>query len=216
MLTSAPTKQGAGITLYGDYFDLEALHATTHKIATEGFMEERAREFLLSLAYDIRTAKERKREERKFGMADSKVKYCGVRILWPHFLPQLAMLRHYAGYRNTDHRDQACLYLLEDCAITSLLAFDAKVGSEAAKLLLNFPPFSNDYIFEFCTDRARKYVFASTGQKRFKNLPQTLRAMYWFSPEYKAFSVEMETAAKEKNCTPHDLHQVAEWPNFRW
>ena len=55
------------------------------------------------------------------------MKYRGVRILWPIFLPQLAMLRHYAGYRTTDHRDQACLYLLEDCAITSLLAFDAQL-----------------------------------------------------------------------------------------
>jgi len=58
MLTSAPTKRGAGITLYGDSFDLDSLHKTIHKIAQEGFMEESTRNFLLGLAYDIRKAKE--------------------------------------------------------------------------------------------------------------------------------------------------------------
>lgn len=111
MLTSAPTKQGAGITLYGDAFGLGALHQTIHKIATEGFMEERAREFVLGLTYDVRKANERQRELRTFGLEKDKVRYRGVRVLWPYFVPQPAMLRHYAGYRTTDQRDQACLYL---------------------------------------------------------------------------------------------------------
>lgn len=216
MLTSAPTKHGAGIILYGDYFDLEALHQTIHKIASESFMEERAQEFLFALAYDIRKAKDRKRELRRFGLEKDTVKYRGVRILWPNFLPQLAMLRHYAGYRNTDHRDQACLYLLEDCALTSLLAFDARTGKECAKLLLNFPPFSNDYIFEFCSVCARKYVIATSGVKRFKKLPGILRSMFWLSPEYQSFAKKMEAAAQEQGCSPHSIQEVAEWPKFRW
>lgn len=216
MLTSAPTKHGAGITLYGDYFDLEALYQTIHKIAAEGFVEERAREFLFGLAYDVRKAKDRQREQRKFGIEKDTVKYRGVRVLWPHFLPQLALLRHCAGYRNTDHRDQACLYLLEDCAITSLLAFDAKIGKECATLLLNFPPFPNDYFFEFCSVCARKYITATSGIKRFRKLPDMLRTIFWVSPEYQAFAKKMEAAAKEQGCSPHALQEAAEWPRFRW
>lgn len=216
MLTSAPTKHGAGITLYGDTFDLDALHHTIHKIAEEGFMEERARDFVLGLAYDVRKAKERKREVRQFGMEGDKLKYRGVRILWPYFLPQLAMLRHYAGYRNTDHRDQACLYLLEDCALTSLLAFDAKVGKECATILLNFPPFAHNYLFEYCSVCARQYVAASSERHRFKTLPKTLREMFWLSPEYQAFAKDMEATAKEQGCSSEMLQDVAEWPKFRW
>src|SRR5262245_24123867 len=110
MLTSAPTKFGAGITLYGDFFDLDSLHRTVHKVAAEGYLEERIGDFITALAYDIRKAKDKSREEREFGLDDDKVTYRGVSVLWPVFLPQLALLRHYAGYRNTDHRDQGCLY----------------------------------------------------------------------------------------------------------
>jgi hypothetical protein len=216
MLTSAPTKLGAGITLYGDFFDLDSLYKTIHKIAEEGFMEESTRNFLLALAYDIRKAKESKRERKVLGFAEDKVKYRGVRILWPIFLSQLAMLRHYAGYRTTDHRDQACLYLLEDCAITSLLAFDAHIGHETAKLLLNLPPFPHDYLFEFCSVCAREYVSASVRENRFRTLPKTLRSMFWLSPGYQAFAKKMALLAEEKGCSPQSLEDATEWPRFQW
>jgi len=113
---------------------------------------------MLGLAYDIRKANEKSREEREFGIDEDKVTYRSVSVLWPFFLPQLAQLRHYAGYRNTDHRDQGSLYLLEDCAITSLLAFDPRIRKECVQLLLNFPTFPNDYLFQFCSDCARRYI----------------------------------------------------------
>jgi len=151
MLTSSPTKHGAGITLYGDFLDLDTLYNTIHKIAEEGFAEEHTRNFILGLAYDIRKAKEKKRETKKLGIPkEETAKYKGVAILWPHFIPQVAMLRHYAGYRTTDHRDQACLYLLEDCVITSLLAFDPVVGKTCVEFLLRFPGFPHDHLFEYC------------------------------------------------------------------
>lgn len=202
--------------MYGDYFDLHSLHQTIHKIAAEGYLHERAREFLLGMAYDVRKANERKREQRSFGIKVDKVKYRGVRILWPDFLPQLAMLRHYAGYRNTDHRDQACIYLLEDCALTSLLAFDAKVGKECSEMLLHFPSFSHDYLFEFCSVCARKYVAVSSGEKRFQSLPKTLRSMFWFSPEYTAFADKIQKAAEEQGCSQDELQDVSPWPKFQW
>jgi hypothetical protein len=98
MLTSSPTKQGAGIVLYGDFLDLDTLYNTIHKIAEEGFAEEHTRNFILGLAYDIRKAKEKKREVKKLGIArEDSARYKGVAILWPHVIPQVAMLRHYAG-----------------------------------------------------------------------------------------------------------------------
>ena len=52
MLTSAPTKLGAGIKLSGDFLDLETVHRTIHKIATDGFAEEQIGGFILGLAYE--------------------------------------------------------------------------------------------------------------------------------------------------------------------
>lgn len=84
-------------------------------------MEERFRIFMLALAYDVRKAYEGARERKRIGHQRLDwVKYYSVNILWPYFLPQAALIRHFAAYIPTSHRDQACLYLLEDCAITSL------------------------------------------------------------------------------------------------
>jgi Domain of unknown function (DUF6904) len=55
MLTSSPTKYGAGITLYGDFLDFDTVHKTIHKIAREGFAEEHVQDFIYGLACNERT-----------------------------------------------------------------------------------------------------------------------------------------------------------------
>ena len=216
MLTSAPTKFGAGITLYGDFLDLDSLHNTIHKIASEECLEAEVQNFILALAYDIRKAKERKREVKELGIdKEDRAKYKGVSVLWPHFLPQVALLRRYAGYRNTDHRDQACLYLLEDCAITSLLAFDQAIGSECVKLFLNLPPFPNDYLFEYCSECCRELVEVP-GRGRFQRLPGLLKSMSWMSPDYTRYAAMTEQVAKKLGAAPSRLRDSRKWPDFQW
>jgi hypothetical protein len=216
MLTSAPTKFGTGITLYGDFLDLETVHRTIHKIASDGTAEERMANFMLALAYDIRKAKENRRETRKLGVTkEESAKYKGVAVLWPFFLVQVALLRHHAGYRDTNQRDQACLYLLEDCAITSLLAYDRQVGAECVELFLNFPTLPNDYLFEFCSDRAKHFVTLPVGS-RFQALPRLLRSIWWLSPEYNTFAGELKEQAEKHGCSPHELQDRSDWPDFKW
>ncbi len=216
MLTSAPTKFGTGITLYGDFLDLDTVHRTIHKIATEGFAEERIGDFILGLAYDIRKAKDKQREARKLGIEkEDSVNYRGVAVLWPYFLVQVALLRHYAGYRNTDQRDQACLYLLESCAITSLLAYDPQVGKECVELFWSFASLPNDYLFEFFNDRARHFI-SIPEKKRFPALPRLLRSLWWMSPEYNAYATQLKEQAVKLGCSPHELHDTKNWPRFRW
>lgn len=216
MLTSAPTKFGAGITVYGDFLDIDSVHRTIHKIASEDVVEERISNFILGLAYDLRKAKENKRETRKLGIdKNDAVNYKGVAVLWPYFLVQVAMLRRYAGYRNTDQRDQACLYLLEACAINSLLAFDLKAGRECIELFLNFPPFPSDYLFEFLNDCARRFV-SLPGKRRFQELPRLLKSMLWMSSDYAAFERLLKENAEKQGCSPHDLHDTRDWPDFKW
>jgi hypothetical protein len=216
MLTSAPTKYGAGITVYGDFLDLDTLHHIIHKIAHEGFVDERAGNFILGLAYDIRKAKEKKREVKKLGIPSQETaNYKGVSVLWTEFLVQVALLRQYAAYRDTDHRDQAFLYLLEDCAITSLLAFNPGTGKECVELLLRFPSFPNDYLFEYCNDCSRRYV-AIPGPRRFQALPVMLRSMWWMSPEYERFEERLSGEAKKRGCSPQELSDPRDFPRFRW
>jgi|GEM_PF-1858229 len=111
MLTSAPTKHGSGITLYGDAHDLRALRETITKVADERHVEERFGNFMLGLAYDLRKAYEGARESKRVGVPGlDSVKYFSVNVLWPYFLPQVALIRHFAAYHPTSHRDQGWLY----------------------------------------------------------------------------------------------------------
>jgi hypothetical protein len=216
MLTSAPTKYGTGITLFGDFLDLDTVHKTIYKIANDGCAEEHVGDFILALAYDVRKAKDDMREKRRLQISPSdKANYKAVSILWPHFLIQVALLRHYAGYRNTDHRDQAVLYLLEDCAVTSLLAYDANVGKECVALFLTVPTLPNDYLFQFFNDRALEFI-SIPGKERFKELPRLLRSLFWGSPEYRAFQEQAKEQADKHKCSPHDLQDRRDWPKFQW
>lgn len=217
VITSAPTKYGAGITLYGDSYDFKTLHDTIHKIAGQGFINSRFGDFILGLAYDVRKAFEGAREQREFELDDlEKVKYWGVRVLWPIFLTQLGLLRHYAGFGVTNHRDQACLYALEDCAITSLLAYDAQTGKLCAEWLLNFPSFPDDYHLDFVSYCSGKFTTQASGKRRFKRLPDNLRMLALFSPEYKRFCDYLQTEAKKQGIDVHQLEDRTEWPDFRW
>ena len=217
MLTSTPTNHGAGITFYGDYFDLSAIHETVHKVAGQSWVEQRAGDYMLGLAFEIRKAIEGQREKRNFGIGSlDKVTYRGCSILWPVIITQVSMIRYFAAYRTTDHKDQACLFLLEDCIITSLLAFDAKVGKTCAELLLRFRPLPNNYLFSFTTEACRHYLFDFSEKKRFQHLPEVLGMLDSWSPEYKAYAAQIEKAATQHGCKPHEIETDAEWPKFKW
>ena len=216
MLTSSPTKFGAGITLYGDPHDLRALRDSVHKIADERHVDERFGTLLLSFAYDVRKAYEGARETKRIGHQKLDwVKYRSVNIVWPMFLSQVGLIRHFAAYHPTTHRDQACLYLLEDCSITSLLAADANIGKVCSEWLLSFPMFSHDYLTEFVSECSREFIEISE-KKRFQALPNILRKLSWLSPEYRAYSKAVVETAKAQDCAPEDISDPRDWPKFRW
>jgi hypothetical protein len=218
MLTSAPTKFGAGITFYGDFYDLSAVHETIHKTAGQKWVEEGGGNFMLGLAYEFRKALEGKREKRTFGINPmEKVKYRGCSVLWPHVLTQIGMIRYFAAYRTTDHKDQACLYLLEDCAITSLLAFDGNVGKKCAEWLVRFKPFPNDYLFRFITDVCcRRFLFEVPEKQRFAELPTVLGMIDSFSEEYRSYAEQVEKAARKLKTDPKNGKSSEDWPSFAW
>ena len=129
MLIAEPTKYGAGVTIYGDYWDLNELHQTIHYLSGSSVLGNHHSDFVLGLAYDIRHAYQRDRKEKTFGYDEyDKVKYRGVDILWPVILVQSGLLRWSAGFVPTGKKHQANLYQLESSIEESLDSFDPVVG----------------------------------------------------------------------------------------
>lgn len=84
----------AGFVLWGDSEALDELHQLIHFLVDESPLIEGKDGFMLSLAYDIRKAREgcRRTEQYEYESQDTYNIY-GVELLWPLILIQLALLR---------------------------------------------------------------------------------------------------------------------------
>ncbi|RKZ70466.1 MAG: hypothetical protein DRR19_33365 [Candidatus Parabeggiatoa sp. nov. 1] len=218
MLFATPTRYGAGLTIWGDYYDLRHAHDTISHFFNHSPMEYGLKEYTLSLSYDIRHAYQRDRQIKKFGMDElDTVEYLGVNVLWPFFLTQVALVRQQAAYVPHTEREQAGLYLLENCARAALLAYDKVVGQELFLWLKHPHSFPDDYLTEYFNHVTRLFATeGKAGKTRFKRLPRLLRTLHPISKEYTAFKAKLEVTAKEKGCSPHELSDWGDWPDFKW
>ncbi|WP_051327171.1 DUF6904 family protein [Desulfatibacillum aliphaticivorans] len=218
MIISEPTRYGAGMYLYGDYWDLHSLHKLIHRLADGYPIEGELVDFLLSLAYEIRHAYQGDRLEESFGFDElDQVNYRGVPLLWPVLIPQIGLLRWAAAYHPTSKKDQATLLILEHCVEDSLIEYDKSIGDCVYDLRTMFDWLNKDYYVQFVYKCAYSYLFDSKGGKaRFKRLPLVLRMMHPSSNEYRIFAEHLESRATELGTSPHNLQDWSTWPDFRW
>lgn len=147
------------------------------------------------------------------GSDDEPSTYYSVDILWPEFLTQVAMLRNLAAYQPAIQSD---LYRLEACIENSLDEADSNITKRVMNWVKLFDV-SKDYLTEFIYTQTRAFVFSgSTLKSRLKNLPNTLATLYPLTSEYQEFEQEIQKLAKKKDCDPSELHDMSEWPDFKW
>ena len=216
MITFESTKYAAGLTIWGDFWDLRSLHSTIHEITDAAAYRQEITDVALGLAYEVRHAYQNDREEKEFGFDDlDKVKYRGSYILWPYLLLQVKLLREFASYGTLSKLNQSHLYLLEHGVEKALKDANAEVAVKCSFWFDSPFPITNDYYPLYVDDIAKQYILGPQGKARIKKLPKLLHALSPFSDEYKAFAIELEKEAKENNCSPYELHDLAEWPDFK-
>lgn len=218
MLTGHSTKYGAGITLWGDYRDLDHLRDTIYHLADDDALGGQLTHYVLGLAYDVRHAAQGDRLEETFGFDElDSVTYRGVQILWPYFLTQVSLLRRAAAHKVTTKAHQADLMRLESVAEEALVAYDAEVGRQCLERLPLLGQLPADYLVEFSTEVTREYVCEGpAGKQRFRKLPDVLSRLSSLSPEYREFRQKLKDIAKEQGCRPEELSNKVEWPSFKW
>ncbi len=216
MLQMHSTKNGAGVTLCGDYHDLYDLYETVHEVSNA--MPQGTSEFFLGFAYDIRHAYMGNRKIVKSeNPLELKNSYYGVDILWPVYLSQIILLRRYASFMPTNKTIQANIYRIEAVTELALNDFNSKSADNCIEWLNTANPFHATYLFEFVTVLTRNFLMnAKTSSTRVRQLPGVLRQLNWFSEEYKLFESDMLTVAESKEVSPEDLHDESEWPEFSW
>ncbi len=218
MLFGEPTEHGAGLILWGDYYDLENLYETAGVIADSIEREGTMSDLIMALCYDIRHAYQGGREKKEFKNNElNKVNYYGVKILWPYFIVPVGLLRWAAAYTTTNSDQQSNLYRIEHIVETTLKVVSFSVAEECMGWLKHFSGFPNDYPIQFLDELSYRFVFdESIHRIRINRLPTILKMSLDVSQEYNNFKENLLKIAHEKACHPDDLSVRNEWPEFSW
>ncbi len=216
MILIEPTKYAAGVTIWGDYWDLKSLHTTIHEIVKYASYKETIRDIPLGLAYEIRHAYQNDREQQNFGYDSlDNVSYKGTVILWPYLLVQIKLLRDFASNAPTNKLHQSNLFLLEHLSEKALIDINPEIANKM-KNWFEYPfYFSNDYYTIFLDQIARDFVNGPQGKSRIKKLPELMNMLFPTSPEYKEFAESIERQAEELHCSPNELHDLTQWPDYK-
>ncbi|MBE2290196.1 MAG: hypothetical protein IAE95_11620 [Chitinophagaceae bacterium] len=139
MLQAYPTKSGTGITILGDYGDLASLYSTVQHVADTLKESNRYQkgqfQLLMNFCYEIRKAYSGQRDKEKitFDSGDEH-SYYAFRVVWTDILIFISVLRHNAGYAQSDKFNQACMYLVEYFVEKALFEYDP----EGANIIKEF------------------------------------------------------------------------------
>ncbi|MHA6678656.1 DUF6904 family protein [Enterobacter cloacae] len=174
MLRYDLTPNNAGIVLWGDASALNELHTLIHTIVDESPIIKIKDGFMLSLAYDIRKAREgyRRDEPYQYERQDNYQLY-GVELLWPIVLIQTAILRNAMGYMETDKNQLAVIYAFEylvESALKELMPANFEAILQAARFAAD-----SDLMFvEDCIDSRCCYFIDLSPAQRKKQLTSIL------------------------------------------
>jgi hypothetical protein len=222
MLQGYPTKSGTGISIFGDFGDLNSLYSNVHEIATsldESNIRLKAQsQLLMNFAYEIRKAYSGQRltDKLTFNGDDKEMHYYVFQCVWTDILIFISALRHNAGYIQTDKLCQANLYMLEYVTEKALFDYDPQGANMIQHYIGQRINITNQYAFIIYQALHIKFVSDKAGKKRFRNIPQLIGDHFseW-RQEYKDLIQSFEISAKEQNCEITDL-EFSEFPEIKW
>lgn len=222
MLQALPTKNGTGITIYGDYGDLKLLYDTAHHISEslnlDHSFQKGQHQLLMNFAYEVRKAYSGQRltDNITFEGDDQKLTHYGFNIVWTDILIFISALRYNAGYSRTEKPHQAMLYLLEYSVEQALYEYDSTGASLIKDYIAQRINVMNEYVFIIYQAIHIKFVSDKPGVIRFRKIPALIGSHFseW-SQVYKDLIKSFEKSAKERNCKINEL-EFSEFPEIVW
>jgi hypothetical protein len=223
MLQSYPTKNGTGVSIFGDYADFNVLYDTIHHFANtlDEYKNKRQKaqvQLLMNFAYEVRKASYGQRLIEKFTYGGDNIEHTlyGLQLVWTDILIFISVLRHNAGYNQSDKLQQAILYNLEYAVESSLFAYDPVGANEIKNYIGQQINITDEYAFIIYQAIHIKYVSDKPGKTRFRKIPKLLGGHFlnWHN-SYKELMHSLQQSAKEQNCEVTDL-EFLEFPEIVW
>ncbi|MBS1781047.1 MAG: hypothetical protein JST70_17105 [Bacteroidetes bacterium] len=222
MLQAYPTKNGTGVSIYGNYGELNSLYDTIHHVANSLDQHNGAQgaqfQLLMNFAYEVRKASSGQRLKETFTYDADNIQHVlyGFRLVWTDILIFISVLRHNAGYSQSDKLQQATLYLLEHIIEQALFEYDSEGANAIKDFIGQRINISNEYAFIIYQALHIKYVTARAGKARFRKIPILIAAHFseW-QQGYKELVTSFQQSAKEQGCAVADL-EFADFPEIKW
>jgi hypothetical protein len=223
MLQSYPTKNGTGISIFGNYADLNFLYHTIHHFAqsldeTENKSQKAQSNLLMNFAYEVRKASTGSRLTEKFTYSGDNIEHTlyGFQLVWTDILIFISALRHNAGFNQSGKLQQAILYNLEHTVETSLFDYDAEGANQIKNFIGQGINITDEYAFIIYQALHIKYVTMKSGKTRFRKIPSLLVGHFssW-NVDYKELIASFQQSAKKQNCEVTDL-EFSDFPEIMW
>lgn len=222
MLQSFPTKNGTGLSVFGNYADLHILYDTIQHFSdtlNDNQYPQRAQhQLLMNFAYEVRKAYSGQRLIEKFTFSGDDIEHTlyGFQFVWTDMLIFINTLRHNAGYIQSDRLHQAMLYLLEFVFEKALFEYDAEGANEIKNLIGQGINICDEHAFIIYQAVHIKFVSDRPGKERFRKIPQLLNDSFssW-RQGYKDIIRSFQKSAKEQNCEVTGL-EFSDFPEIVW
>lgn len=202
MLRYELTPNNAGFILWGDSEALNELHKLVHYIVDESPLIKVKDGFMLSLAYDIRKAREgnRRGEPYQYERHDTYKLY-GVELLWPIVLVQSAILRNSMGYIQTDKNQLSVMYSFEYLIEMALKELDKICSDDIIQSVKYISNSDFNFIEDNIDSRCCYFISLSPEQRK----KQLINIVLSFDSSWGKYS-----------CEKQDIRMLNEMNNTSW
>lgn len=217
MLIGKLTKEGTGIIIQGDYYDLESLRTTLYALA-EPFRESSFEMVqLMALAFEIRKANQgcRETEDVTPSKDETKIVYKCTSLILIDFLTTLSVIGQLLTKRNkiTNECHLADIYSLMRVTKSVLNVSDSTYGLSL---------FNSTQLFMFGLEKYAMQLlemaiceFLKTPKEtRFISAEQILTDFFFDKAKKKEALGFLVSEAEKLNCMPEEIE--IEWPDISW
>lgn len=217
MLIGKLTKEGTGIIIQGDYYDLESLHTTLYALSEPFHDGSFEMVQLMSLAFEIRKANQGSRETAEVTPSKNEMKivYKCTSLILIDFLPTLSVITQLMAKRNKiiNECHFADIYSLVRITKSVLNVNDSKYGLSLFNITQSFTFGIEKYALQLLEMAICEFL--KTPKKiRFISAQQILTDFFFDEAKKKEAVDSLVRKAEKLNCMPEEIE--IEWPDISW
>lgn len=197
--------------IWGTYGDLDSFYQVIGKFwNNEQYFHEKGfenrNELISGFSYEIRKAKEGKRQKRESNHYTlEQADYLGTEISWVHFLFSLAAIKYNMGFYETNKFDVSMILQIEFWLENAMKVFDAEGAKKLVRFIEGGIYAANEHIYQFMRSINYDYFQLNGGKRAFRKLPDLLKRCVFYTDEYQEFQAFLEKESKRLNCEISDI-----------